>query len=146
MAVPRRSARKFSSMHLFTVEFQKTRTCLFFHYFIGSVSRMWNQLPVGIFPSSLNIHSFKSSTYRFPIYKLSADLHCTLVYGTLALPPGVSYYKKLVFFIDITNITFMSKPISNKIIITSCNLKCYSWKYIIILDGNQDLQSINEHF
>lgn len=61
----RRATRLAASTHAFSVDTNFIRTVKFSNSFISRTSRMWNQLPGHLFPSSYDLHKFKSNIHSF---------------------------------------------------------------------------------
>ena len=60
-----RATRGALHSHPFTVQLQKPRTSHFVRSFVPRVSRLWNQLPATVFPSSPNLQKFKSHVNKY---------------------------------------------------------------------------------
>jgi len=71
---PNRDTRRTSHMHPFTVQLPTHRTSTFSRTFIPRVSRLWNQLPVHVFPPVPSLQSFKSRVNRLNLTSFPSTL------------------------------------------------------------------------
>ena len=64
---PQRINRHSTAMHSHSVQLPKSRTSQFNRYFIPRTAILWNSLPKHIFPSSPNLHIFKSGVNKLKL-------------------------------------------------------------------------------
>ena len=70
LAVRSRVTRGALHMHPYTVLLEKPRTSHYLRSFIPRVSRLGNSLPADVFPSSPNLHFFKSRINKYHLTSL----------------------------------------------------------------------------